>query len=73
MRKTLTSDELMSILKEKLGSDEAVLEYVNRVRAGAEQSADLPRIKVHEKWTVEKFHGEWAPGKLPVETIRIGD
>lgn len=34
---------------------------------------DSAMPQVREDWKLEKFDGEWEPGKVPVETIEGGD
>lgn len=67
----MSNEEILAALRERLGTDQAVLDYLTRVAAGEEQRCDLPRVKVLEEVTLAKFDGEFAEGKEPVEVIRI--
>lgn len=33
---------------------------------------DLGRVEIAESITVEKYNGEWCPGKEPVEIVQRG-
>ena len=42
-------------------------------RALAGENVDVPKVKVIETFRLEKFDGEYEPGKVPVEIIEGGD
>jgi hypothetical protein len=68
-----STQDIYERLKHALGSDDAVLEYIQAILAGKDQRADLPRIKVRETVTLAKFDGEYEPGKEPVEVTTLED